>query len=127
LLEKSTTGKQAGGSKGDAKVASNDGAKDSGKDEIKQSSAAPDEKGNLSFSQVDLKEAIGAKAGDTFLAEVIERFPNGNYKIRGTKRLPFRGGSKLMTLVGVVRGNDLSDDDKVNSGRLYEYRLEVVR
>ncbi len=105
-----------------------EGAKaDEKKDEIKQSKAAPDAGGAATFAQVDLKDAIGAKAGDTFLAEVIERFPNGNYKIRGTKRLPFRGGSKLMTLVGVVRGNDLSDDDKVNSGRLYEYRLEVVR
>ena len=117
LLEKPAAGKVgADAAKGDEK-----------KDEIKQSKAAPDANGAASFAQVDLKDAIGAKAGDTFLAEVIERFPNGNYKIRGTKRLPFRGGSKLMTLVGVVRGNDLSDDDKVNSGRLYEYRLEVVR
>lgn len=112
---------------GASKAVAEGGKADEKKDEIKQSKAAPDSNGAASFSQVDLKDAIGAKAGDTFLAEVIERFPNGNYKIRGTKRLPFRGGSKLMTLVGVVRGNDLSDDDKVNSGRLYEYRLEVVR
>lgn len=96
-------------------------------DEVKKSSASPDQEGRLSFAQVDLQDAIGVKAGDTLLAEVVERFPNGNYKIRGTKRLPFRGATRLMTLVGVVRGNDLSDDDKVNSGKLYEYRLEAVR
>lgn len=124
ILEKGVAAK-AGGEL--AKADGADAKGDSKKDEIKQSKAGADADGVASFAQVDLKDAIGTKAGDTFLAEVIERFPNGNYKIRGTKRLPFRGGSKLMTLVGVVRGNDLSDDDKVNSGRLYEYRLEVVR
>lgn len=120
LLEKSgaaaKAGKQAAAPAGDVKT-----------DEVKKSSASPDQEGKLSFAQVDLQEAIGVKAGETFLAEVVERFPNGNYKIRGTKRLPFRGATRLMTLVGVVRGNDLSDDDKVNSGKLYEYRLEAVR
>jgi flagellar basal body L-ring protein FlgH len=96
-------------------------------DAIQQSSAAPDEEGRFSMSQVDLTGAIGVKEGDQFLVEVVERFSNGNYKIRGTKRLSYRGTTKLMTLVGVVRGADLSDDDKVNSGKLYEYRLEVVR
>jgi flagellar L-ring protein precursor FlgH len=96
-------------------------------DQVKQTAAAPDQDGRASFAQVDLQGVIGVKAGDTFLAEVVERYPNGNYKIRGTKRIPYRGTSKLMTLVGIVRGSDLSDDDKVNSGKLYEYRLEVVR
>lgn len=96
-------------------------------DEVKQSSAGTDLDARVAFSKVDLTSVIGVKAGDTFLAEVVERFPNGNYKIRGTKRVAYRGTTKLMTLIGVVRGSDLSDDDKVNSGRLYEYRLEVVR
>jgi flagellar basal body L-ring protein FlgH len=96
-------------------------------DEVKTSAAATDKEGQVSFSQVDLQDAIGVKAGDTFLAEVVERFPNGNYKIRGTKRLAYRGTTRLMTLIGVVRGSDLTDDDKVTSGKLYEYRLEAVR
>jgi len=124
LLEKSASPKAAAAAGGDAQADAKAGAKT---DEVKKSSAAPDPDGKYSFSQVDLQNAIGVKAGDTFLAEVVERFPNGNYKIRGTKRLPYRGGSRLMTLVGVVRGNDLSDDDKVTSGKLYEYPLEAVR
>jgi flagellar basal body L-ring protein FlgH len=110
--------------KGDAKA---EAKADKKTDEVKQSSASPDLDARAAYSKVDLSGVIGVKAGDTFLAEVVERYPNGNYKIRGTKRIPFRGTTKLMTLVGVVRGSDLTDDDKVNSGRLYEYRLEVVR
>ena len=116
----------SGGGKGAAKSGP-DAKGDSKSDTIKQSAAAPDEEGRFSMAQVDLSEAIGVKAGDQFLVEVVERFSNGNYKIRGTKRLSYRGTTKLMTLIGVVRGADLSDDDKVNSGKLYEYRLEVVR
>ena len=124
LLEKPTEKSAKAGETTDADAKSQSGTKT---DEVKQSAAGTDLDARVAFSKVDLSSVIGVKAGDSFLAEVVERFPNGNYKIRGTKRVPYRGTTKLMTLVGVVRGSDLSDDDKVNSGRLYEYRLEVVR
>jgi flagellar basal body L-ring protein FlgH len=62
------------------------------------------------------------------MAEIIERYPNGNYKIRGTKRVLYKNGTpRLVNLVGVVRGSDIAEDDTVPSGKLYEYRLEAVR
>jgi len=94
-------------------------------DQIKTSAAAPVAP-DLSFGAVDVSSVVGVKAGDSILAEIVERYPNGNYKIRGSKRVPYRNTTKLMTLVGIVRGNDLGDE-KVPSGKIYEYRLQVVR
>jgi flagellar basal body L-ring protein FlgH len=79
------------------------------------------------MADIDITKVLEIKAGDTVMSEIVERFPNGNCKIRGTKKVPFRGGYRVLTFVGVVRGTDISEEDGVNSGKLYEYRLEVVR
>jgi flagellar basal body L-ring protein FlgH len=79
-------------------------------------------------SDVDVSKSLEVKPGDTMMAEIIERYPNGNYKIRGTKRVIYKNGTpRLVNLVGVVRGSDIAEDDTVASGKLYEYRLEAVR
>lgn len=79
-------------------------------------------------ADIDLSKSVEVKAGDIMLAEILERYPNGNYKIRGTKRIPYKNGSpKTMNMVAVVRGADISEDDKVESGKLYEYRLDATR
>ena len=80
----------------------------------------------LRLENVDWASVIPVKTGDSFLVEVLERHQNGNYKIRGSKRVPYRNAMKLMNLIGVVRGADISDE-KTPSGKIYEYRLEVVR
>jgi flagellar basal body L-ring protein FlgH len=79
-------------------------------------------------SDVDVSKSLELKAGDTMMAEIIERYPNGNYKIRGTKRVLYKNGApRLVNLIGVVKGSDIAEDDTVPSGKLYEYRLEAVR
>lgn len=80
-----------------------------------------------SLSDIDVSKSLELKAGDTIMAEVVDRFPNGNYKIRGTKRVRYRNGFRLMSLMAVVKGSDIGEDDTVNSGKLYEYRLEALR
>jgi flagellar basal body L-ring protein FlgH len=93
--------------------------------------AAKTEDGDVpaaTVADIDLSKALDVKAGDTMMAEILERFPNGNYKIRGTKRINYRNGApRLLSVVGVVRGTDISEEDVVNSGKLYEYRLEAIR
>lgn len=79
------------------------------------------------ISDIDLKDRLGVKSGDLIMAEVVERYPNGNYKIRGTKRVPFAGGMRLLTVIGIAKANDISDTDSVESGKLYEYRLKAYR
>lgn len=82
----------------------------------------------VTMNDVDLASAIAVKSGDSMMAEIVERYPNGNYKIRGTKRVPYKNGApRLMTVIAVVRGSDIGEDDTINSGKLYEYRLEAIR
>lgn len=79
-------------------------------------------------SDIDVSKSLDVKAGDTVMCEIAERYPNGNYKIRGTKRLPYKNGvARLVNLTAVVKGADIADDDSVASGKLYEYRLEAIR
>ncbi len=80
------------------------------------------------LADVDVSRSLGLKAADTMMGEVIERYPNGNYKIRATKRVAYsNGASRLVNLIAVVKGTDISEDDVVASGKLYEYRIEANR
>jgi flagellar basal body L-ring protein FlgH len=77
---------------------------------------------------VDVSQSLEVKPGDLIMAEIVERYPNGNYKIRGTKRVLYKNGSpRLATVVAVAKGTDIGEDDVINSGKLYEYRLEAFR
>jgi flagellar L-ring protein precursor FlgH len=90
--------------------------------------AAEPEIPNATFADVDVNKSLSIKTGDAMMGEIIERYPNGNYKIRATKRVPYRGGPpRLITLVGVVKGSDIAEDDTVGSGKLYEYRVTAAR
>lgn len=97
----------------------------------KKAAAKPIAAGDIpqaTLADIDVAKGLEIKAGDPILAEIVERYPNGNYKIRGTKRVAYRNGSpRLVTLLGVVRGADIGEDDTVTSGKLYEYRLEAIR
>jgi flagellar basal body L-ring protein FlgH len=78
-------------------------------------------------ADVDVLRSLEVKQGDTIMSEITDRYPNGNYKIRGTKRIQYKGGPpRLITLVGVARGQDIGEDDQIASGKLYEYRIEAA-
>ncbi len=79
------------------------------------------------YSDIDVGKSLDLKEGDTIMAEVVERFPNGNYKIHGVKRMRYRNGFRFMKVTAVVKSSDIAEDDTIDSGRLYEYRLEVIR
>jgi len=78
-------------------------------------------------ADIDVGRSVDLATGDVVMAEILERFPNGNYKIRGTKKVNYRGSARMMNFVGIVRGSDIGEDDTVTSGKLYEYQLEVNR
>jgi flagellar basal body L-ring protein FlgH len=61
------------------------------------------------------------------MGEIVERYPNGNYKIRAIKRIAYRGGYRMLTMIGVAKSADITEEDTIGSGKLYEYRLEVIR
>ncbi|MBY0469824.1 flagellar basal body L-ring protein FlgH [bacterium] len=77
-------------------------------------------------ADVDISKAYELKAGETIMTEIIDRYPNGNYKLRGTKRIKFRNGYKYLNLVGIAKSTDVTPEDTIPSTKLYEYRLEVV-
>lgn len=81
----------------------------------------------ITEADIDLTQSLEIKTGDQVLAEVIERYPNGNYKIRASKRIPYKNGvPRMLTIFGVVRGSDINEEDVVSAGKLYEYRLEAT-
>lgn len=82
---------------------------------------------SATMADIDVSRSLQFKAGEQIMTEIVERYPNGNYKIRGSKRIAYRNGSRMLAMVGVVKGTDIGEDDGVTSGKLYEYRLEVVR
>jgi hypothetical protein len=79
------------------------------------------------WSQVDLSKVIGLAPNEEIRAEVIDRYQNGNYKIRAVKRVMYRGSSKLMSVVAVAPANDFDEKDVITSGKLYEHKVKVAR
>ncbi len=79
------------------------------------------------WSQVDLSKTIGLAPNEELRAEIIDRYQNGNYKIRSVKRIMYRGSSKLVSLVAVAPATDFDDGDSIKSGKLYEYKVRVAR
>ncbi len=79
------------------------------------------------MNDVDIYPSLEVKPGETMMGEIIERYPNGNIKVRAVKKIPYKKGNpRLVSVVGVVRSVDINDEtDVINSGKLYEYRVEV--
>jgi len=80
-----------------------------------------------SWADVDLKKSIEFKAGDQCMAEVVDRYPNGNYKVRGVKKIRLRNGYRMINFVAIAKNSDISEEDKIDAGKLYEYRIEALR
>jgi flagellar basal body L-ring protein FlgH len=78
-------------------------------------------------SDVDLGGALDLKVGDSLMGEILERFPNGNYKIRAVKKVNYKNGSiRIVSVVGIAKNSDISEEnDSIRSGRLYEHQVEV--
>ena len=82
---------------------------------------------SVTWAQVDLRKSMEMKAGDPVMMEVLERYPNGNYKLRGLKRVRMNGQTKMVSVIAIAKNTDISADETVPSGKLYEYRIESVR
>lgn len=79
------------------------------------------------WADVDLRKSIEFKTGDQCMAEVVDRYPNGNYKIRGVKKIRYRNGYRMINFVAIAKNSDISEEDKIDAGKLYEYRIEAMR
>lgn len=79
------------------------------------------------LSDIKAADIFELKEGEKVMAEVLERYPNGNYKVRGVKRVPYRGGFRNLTMIGIAKGSTVTDKDELTTGNLYEYRMEVYQ
>ncbi len=79
------------------------------------------------YADIDVTPETGLKEKEPMMLEIVERYPNGHVKVRGTKRLPYRGTLRTVAMVGVAKASDIDDKDLISSGKLYEYRLNVFR
>lgn len=83
---------------------------------------------DATYADIDVAPNLELKPEDLIMGEIVERYPNGNYKIRGIKKIPYKPGSpRLVSIVGIVKSTDIAEDDSILSGKLYEYRLEAAR
>lgn len=80
-----------------------------------------------SYSEIDLKDKVGLAEDETMMGEVVQRYPNGNYKIRAVKRVQYRGTTRIVTMLAIAKGTDVEGKDPIPSTQLYEYRLKVYR
>lgn len=81
----------------------------------------------VSWAQVDLLKSMELKVGDAVMTEVLERYPNGNYKLRGVKRVRMNGQTKMVSVLAIAKNSDITADETIPAGKLYEYRIESVR
>ncbi|MEK7690755.1 MAG: flagellar basal body L-ring protein FlgH [Bdellovibrionota bacterium] len=79
------------------------------------------------LADIDVAKSLTLASGENMLVEVINRYPNGNYRVRGTKRIPYRNGQRILKLAAIIRSTDVGDDDTITSGKLFEARYEVIR
>ena len=57
---------------------------------------------------------------------VTDVLPNGNFVIEGIRLITFSGETQYMVLHGLVRPDDISSADTVNSTSIADARIEVV-
>ncbi|MEK7400705.1 MAG: flagellar basal body L-ring protein FlgH, partial [Candidatus Poribacteria bacterium] len=82
----------------------------------------------INTTAIDITQSLEIKPGETIIAEILERYPNGNYKVRGRKKIIYKNGRhRMITLLAVAKSAEIGDDDAISSNKLYEYRLEAMR
>ena len=72
-------------------------------------------------------DATEAGASDLLTAEVLERYPNGNVRLRGIKRVPFKRQVRNIEVVAIVKGADISEADVVKSSKFFDQHVELYK
>lgn len=78
-------------------------------------------------SQAAAATNSGPTPEDFLTAEVLERYPNGNLRIRGIKRVPFKRQVRNIEVSAIVRGADVDEQDVINSSKFFEHKVELYR
>lgn len=66
-------------------------------------------------------------ATDILTGEILERYPNGNVRVRGIKRVPFKSQVRNIEVVAICKGADISETDVVKSSRFFDQHVELYK
>jgi flagellar basal body L-ring protein FlgH len=61
------------------------------------------------------------------VAEVVNKYPNGNVLLRGMKRFAHNGRNYAIEVTGIARANDISEDDRISAAKFFEYKTEMFQ
>ena len=74
------------------------------------------------------KSSMGAeKDGDLIRMEILENLGNGLVRLKGEKRVIYRGRPKFVEVSGLVRNSDIDDQSKTNSKSFLDMRSRVIQ
>lgn len=78
--------------------------------------------GESSFDGVGSSSQSNSLVGDITVT-VVERFPNGNLRIRGEKWVNINQGKEFIRLSGIIRPYDISPDNSVLSSKVADAQI----
>ena len=83
--------------------------------------------GRIKIQDVNIFPSLELLPGESMNGQIVERYQNGNYKVRVFKKIFYKNGkSRFLKVIGTIKGSDITEDtDLINSGKLYEYKIEV--
>ncbi len=79
------------------------------------------------YNDINVASSLEIKSGEIMMGEIVERYPNGNYKIRASKRVPYKGMVRMVQVLGIAKSTDINEQDVIGSSKLYEYRIAAFR
>jgi len=79
-------------------------------------------KGDSTFDGEGSSNQSNSLAGDITVT-VVERYPNGNLRIRGEKWVTLNQGREFIRLSGIIRPYDIEQDNSVLSGKIADAHI----
>lgn len=80
-----------------------------------------------SSNSVNIFSSLNLKKGDLMMAEILDRYPNGNYKMRAFKKVAYKNGPpRVVMILGLLQAGEINEENNfIKSSKLYDYRVEI--
>ncbi|MFP4661014.1 MAG: flagellar basal body L-ring protein FlgH [Halanaerobiales bacterium] len=56
---------------------------------------------------------------------IVDVYDNGNFKIEGTKTIKINGEKQIITLSGIIRPQDIAEDNSISSKKIADASIDV--
>ncbi len=81
----------------------------------------------ISYSDQDDSEGQTERSGSItadITTLIVEEYSNGNFKIEGTKTTKINGEKQIIKLAGIVRAEDIGEDNSISSKKIADASIE---